>query len=239
MRQVPVRFLILGSGRLATHLAFYFESLSLSFKQWARQTNTEEELSLLVKEADRILFLISDDAISSFFEKHKNLFVKKSCVHFSGALVHPDIPSAHPLNTFGLNLYPDEMYLKTAFVTEKGRPGFSELLPGLPNPSFAIDSEQKPFYHALCVMSGNFTTLLWQSVRKEFSSPLALPTDILLPYMENIFTNLKFAKDKAPLTGPLARGDMKTIQANIESLKEHPFLSIYESFVKTFLKEGK
>jgi len=37
------------------------------------------------------------------------------------------------------------------------------------------------------------------------------------------------------LTGPLARGDQKTIDANLAALKNQPLAAIYKQFSKTFL----
>ena len=45
---------------------------------------------------------------------------------------------AHPLMTFGLDLYDLTTYRSIPFILDSGGTPFHELLPGLPNPSFTI-----------------------------------------------------------------------------------------------------
>lgn len=112
----------------------------------------------------KILVLIKDDEIEKFIsEKKSGILQDKIFVHFSGLLSIPDAESVHPLITFGENLYDPVTYSKITFITEAGRKSFRELFPELSNPSFQIPAEHKALYHAYCVMSGNFTTILWKS----------------------------------------------------------------------------
>ncbi len=78
--------------------------------------------------------------------------------------------------------------------------------------------------------SGNFTSLLWESVYREFEAELGLPKAALLPYMERIFANLAAAEGVA--TGPLVRGDMTTIERNLAALDGNPLEDIYRAFLR-------
>jgi predicted short-subunit dehydrogenase-like oxidoreductase (DUF2520 family) len=111
---------------------------------------------------------------------------------------------------------------------------FPEVFPQLENPHFEIETSKKPLYHSLCVMSGNFTTLLWNKVFESFKEKLDLPPEVLIPYMQKITENLKDHLTKnlsTPLSGPLQRKDIKTIQSNLDALKEDDYLEVYKSFV--------
>jgi predicted short-subunit dehydrogenase-like oxidoreductase (DUF2520 family) len=112
-----------------------------------------------------------------------------------------------------------------------GGPTLDELLPGLPNPAFAIPASERPYYHALCVMAGNFSTILWQKLLAEFQGRLHLPAAAAFPYLAQVAANITSDPDRA-LTGPLARGDAQAIAANLAALEGDPFHAIYSAFVK-------
>ncbi|OFZ15438.1 MAG: hypothetical protein A2Z20_12115, partial [Bdellovibrionales bacterium RBG_16_40_8] len=211
-------YLIVGSGLLAKHLAHYLDTLRIPFLTWSRNSpeTTDSSLEHLAKKSDRILLLISDNEIANFVKNHKFLLQKK-LIHCSGALTFSFAESAHPLNTFGPDLYEQKVYLNTPFILESGRTPFSELLPGLSNPHYFLTPEKKALYHSLCVMAGNFTTLLWQNVFKLFEEDLKLPHEVLLSYLDTVATNLKLSP-KSALTGPIARRDTQTIIRNLDSL---------------------
>jgi predicted short-subunit dehydrogenase-like oxidoreductase (DUF2520 family) len=146
----------------------------------------------------------------------------------------PLAESAHPLMSFAKEqTYSLETYAKIPFVLESGRKTFEEILPGLHNPHFTIEGAQKTLYHALCVMSGNFTTLLWQKAFLDFESKLGLQREILLPYLDQITANLKSDLQSA-LTGPIARGDNSTIRKHLETLGPDPYAGVYRAIVKAF-----
>jgi predicted short-subunit dehydrogenase-like oxidoreductase (DUF2520 family) len=155
-------------------------------------------------------------------------------IHFSGALEVPGLHGAHPLMTFGHDLYSNDFYARIPFVVT-GRTSLQDFLPDFPNPSFQILPEQKPYYHALCVLGGNFTTLLQQRMLQGFAE-LGLPTSAAQPYIDKITKNV-FAAPAAALTGPLARKDFLTIRKNLKSLAGDPYARIYEAFVSLVFPE--
>jgi predicted short-subunit dehydrogenase-like oxidoreductase (DUF2520 family) len=98
-----------------------------------------------------------------------------------------------------------------------------------------MDVKKKSLYHSLCVLSGNFTTMLWQKVFQDFQDKLKLEPELLLPYMEQTFENLNLNWVDA-LTGPLARKDDATIEKNIHALEGDLYQNVYRSFVDTIRK---
>ncbi len=239
-------YLIVGGGRCARHFDHYLSLLNIPHACWSR--SSQEDLAALAKSADCILLLISDSAIADFFATHPFLPARKT-VHFSGALSHPQIAGAHPLMTFGPELYDLETYMRIPFVCEKNaanemaRP-FEEILLELPNPHHHIAREEKSYYHALCSMSGNFTTMLWEMAAQKFESELNLPRELLLPYLERTYLNLQGALStpgsdapKSVLTGPLQRGDNKTLIQHLDALQGRPEQSIYYSFMNYFFAQ--
>jgi 2-dehydropantoate 2-reductase len=231
MRQVPT-YLLIGSGRVATHFRCYFKLLQLPFQSWSRQENSPQSLASLSENCSSILLLISDKAIPAFLEQYP--FLKgRNLVHFSGCLSVPGVHSAHPLMTFVPELYDLATYSKTPFILAEEGPDLSSLLPGIPNPSYRISEASRPYYHALCVLSGNFTALLWQKFFKEITGRFQLPQEVAYPYLKQVADNLMSAAPQA-LTGPLVRGDQATIAANLEALDGDQYQIIYQAFVEAY-----
>ena len=312
MRQVP-KYLIIGNGRVARHLAHYFSLLKIkTVSQWDRSQPLARLLELATG-STHILLAIKDDAIEPFVDEHlTNIAVcehvqalsaaqaaleagvtpgsmkamaeaiaffnkdhdkplgrkhisqlakvvetlpktgnaglrklaekmdtlkkglrKNIKIHFSGSLVTRKAYGAHPLMTFGPELYTLEKYLAIPFVVDEKAPLFSELLPGLHNPNVRLSEKNKAKYHALCVMAGNFSCILWQKLFTGLGGELGIPPHTADMYLrqqtENLLTNYQGA-----LTGPLARGDEATIARNIRALDGDPFRKIYEAFVEAY-----
>lgn len=221
---------IVGRGRVATHMARYLELESQQYSAWHRGMSRTPGDAL--GDAPVILLAISDDALETFLAEHLELS-GRTFVHFSGSRVLESAAGLHPLMTFGPEPYTLETYRSIPFVTEQGATGFSEIFPTLVNPSWEIDISLKPLYHALCVMAGNFATLLWSKAFQDFESRLGLPRQILRPYLSQTLENTLRNGGKA-LTGPLARGDRVTARQNIAALGNDSYAGLYRAFAKSY-----
>lgn len=225
---------IIGGGKVARHFSHYFKLLQIPYELWTRSKDPNYlRLPELIKTKDSILILINDSAIESFILEHHKILQGKTLIHFSGQLVTPFAYGAHPLMTFSQEYYDLATYQKIPFILNRGSPSLKELLPGLNNPYFFINQEQRAFYHSLCVMSGNFTILLWQKFFHDLKEKLQLPEEVIYPYLNQIFINLNTSPHDA-LTGPLQRGDKKTITANLNALSNDPYQKIYQAFVELY-----
>ncbi len=232
MRQVPT-YLLIGNGRVSRHFQRYFSLLGLSFEVWSRE-QPQSTLLTSIEQATHILILIPDAAIEPFITENL-IGVNKSLIHFSGSLVSELAYGAHPLMTFSQDLYELEQYQQIPFVLDHNTPEFSEILPGLPNVSQRLDTALKAKYHAFCVMSGNFTCLLWQKFFNTLEAEFNLSPNIAYPYLKQQMQNL-ITNSNTALTGPLVRGDTKTIEKNLKALESDPFQAVYKSFVECFVR---
>lgn len=242
MRQVPhsdlsYTYTIIGDGRMARHFAHYLSLLNIPYEQWSRRRDPAFiELPQVLARSKRLLLLISDDAIADFVEQHvKNLHREPALtvIHFSGSLVMPGVVGAHPLMTFADILYDKNTYQHIAWMLDDNQMDFTERFPGLPNASFYIPAQDKAYYHALCVLSGNFTAMLWQKTFAEFARRWQVPNAAVQPYLKQITQNL-CTDAKQALTGPLVRGDMQTIARNQAALQGDAFADVYSAFVEAY-----
>jgi predicted short-subunit dehydrogenase-like oxidoreductase (DUF2520 family) len=225
-------YLIIGSGRVARHLSHYFHLLNLNFESWDRHQDPHA-LARKISSATHILLALSDHAIEGFYRQHLAGH-EKTCVHFSGALDLDDIVCAHPLMTFAEQLYSLEQYRNIHF-TLTGCDDLNQALPGLPNSYSLLAAEQKALYHSLCVVGGNFTTLLGIEMLKGLRD-LNIPDHAIQSYLQQIVLNIFNEPGKAA-TGPLARKDATTVTANLRALEGSALQEIYLSFLKTYWPE--
>ncbi|HEY2446075.1 MAG TPA: DUF2520 domain-containing protein [Rhizomicrobium sp.] len=231
--------LLIGDGRLARHLARYFAQLGINHAVWSRRLHREERapaLAALVGPQTHVLLAISDGAIQPFIASHPEL-EQTVRIHFSGGLASALAIGAHPLFSFAGALFERDLYERIPFVIDEGAPSLSSLIPGLPNPHFFIKTTERARYHALCVLAGNFTTLLWRKLFFELAREFGIPGRHALPYLESVAGGL--ARSGAPLSGPLARGDSETVARNLEALKGDPFEGVYRAFVCAFEQQQK
>jgi 2-dehydropantoate 2-reductase len=222
---------IVGDGRVATHFLHYLALLEIPTRSWSRRVSTDAPPDAL-SDCSTVLLLVRDAAIVPFIEAWPALREKR-LVHFSGSLGTPLAHAAHPLMTFGSELYDLATYRGIPFVLDAGGPPLDELLPGLPNPWFTLARAERPYYHALCVMSGTFSTLLWLKLFREFENRLGIPASAAHPYLLQTTKNLLSNPDGA-FTGPVSRGDEATIAANLKALEGDPFHAVYLAFVRAY-----
>ncbi len=236
MRQVPnpARYVIVGNGRVAYHFSYYLSLLSIPYQSWSRSSSIP--LNHVVRAGDIVLLLISDSAINRFVKENPCL-TKTCCVHFSGNLTSHIAFGAHPLMSFGSRLYSMREYQSIPWILEPTTPPFSELFPALPNDTFVIDSSKKSLYHAWCVMSNNFTTLLWQQFFDRMVKEFKIPKSHLIPILERTMKNL-VQDHQCALTGPLVRGDRATIWQHLEALSDDAFKDIYHAFASFYQKQN-
>lgn len=228
---MKIKILWIGRGRLARHLIPDWQrtlTASHDIQTWDR-SRAESDLFTLLAEAQIVALAISDRALESFFAKYRAHAPKARWIHFSGALEIEGVTGYHPLMTFGPELYTDATYRRINYITTGPETRWPADLP-LSNALFAIRPEQKALYHALCVLSGNFTTLLWEKAQREIAA-MGLPPEILRPYADVTIDNV-FNDPSRALTGPLVRGDVDTMNKNLEALGSDPFAGVYRAFQK-------
>ncbi len=229
---------LVGNGRMAAQLKVHLDSNNLSYTSVFRGQNQPFQPAKSLKQATHIWLAVSDSAIEDVYELCLDQDSSdKTWVHFSGAHFSKYIYSVHPLMTFSKSTMAqtefDRIHM-TVSPPSQSEPqacvSLNDLIPGSKNPWSHLSCDKKQFYHALCVMAGNFPIILWTEVLSQFQT-LAIPDDALFFYLDRVLKNFKDQGGHA-LTGPLARNDIETVKKNLNSLNENQFLPVYESFVK-------
>lgn len=227
MGQVPVIGMI-GTGRVAKHFTSYFNMLDAAVTNWSRRD--QRPLAEALSHCTHLFLAISDDSIEEFYSQNNQFLSSKHLYHFSGARSFAGIVGIHPLMTFAHQVYSKDDYEKMHFVVDdmptlNDWPFFM-----FKNSKSYISTENKARYHALCVISGNFAQMMWDKCEKDLKH-LNIPVQGFHHYINQNLKNYLTQTDS--LTGPIARGDIKTVRRNLESLSGDAYADVYRAMVNT------
>ncbi len=107
-----------------------------------------------------------------------------------------------------------------------------ELAEDLGARSIRVSKKEKELLHISAVMASNYlVTLADMALQVSGSTDIPQRTllDALLPLMNSSLHNLKELSPSEGLTGPIARGDVQTVQKHIKLLeKEEELLNVYK-----------
>jgi predicted short-subunit dehydrogenase-like oxidoreductase (DUF2520 family) len=228
-----------GDGRLSRHWRHYFSSLGIDWRLWSRRLARAQGLGAAdaLAGCDVILLAVADDAIESVLgELRADGLASRTFVHFCGGRSFDGAWGAHPLMSFGPSLYEPAFYREIPVFAEveaampDAAAHFRALFPALPNPCFALRTEDKAYYHALCALAGGMTAVLWREFFAAMATRFHAPREALAVYPRRIVENVLASADGA-LTGPVARGDTGTIHAHLAALDSSPLGPVYQAFI--------
>lgn len=219
---------IAGNGRASSHLQAYFRLLRVPYKLWHRRSGIAPETVLAG--CDTVFILLTDAAIQPFIASHPFL-KKKSLIHFSGSQEIKNTFAMHPFMPLASRKLTLAEYRRIPFALEPGV-SLKKLVPEFPNPVFRIRKGQRPLYHALCALGANLPVLLWDRALRGLSG-MGVPPSLVRRYFRASLDN--FLEDpKRALSGPICRGDIRTVRSDIKALGGDPFAGVYSKFAGTY-----
>jgi predicted short-subunit dehydrogenase-like oxidoreductase (DUF2520 family) len=139
--------------------------------------------------------------------------------------------SLHPLQTFSLDLGPEQLDGAWAAVTGKNEEALAaarELAGLLGLEPFKLDDDDRPIYHAAAAFASSFLVTLHE-VASELIEAAGGPADALEPLMRRTMDN-GFGH-----TGPLVRGDWETVERHRQAIRERrpQLLPLYQMLTDT------
>ena len=140
------------------------------------------------------------------------------CVHLSGSLHLPALPSAHPLTSFD-RIARDWRGTPLA-ITGDIPEAILLAFEALGFQPFPLQAQDKARYHACAVLTSGHAASLWLGAARLLEEVgISLPGRGLMPLAEATMRNIA-AKGVSGRTGPFARGDETTIARDAEALPE-------------------
>lgn len=147
-----------------------------------------------------------------------------------------EIASIHPLQVFAdpvkaLETLPGIYYAIEG--SERAMTWAIHMVDKLQGKLLLIPAGRKALYHAAGVFAANYLTVLVQlavSIMEEIGESPEDSYQAFLPLMVSALQNIEELGTAASLTGPIARGDEKTVKAHLEALEQMPpeILRVYK-----------
>jgi len=155
-------------------------------------------------------------------------------VHFSGALSSEVLSPLKQAGAIVFSIHPVQTFPGTAddwkrfggiyFGIEGEEPGLAiaqNLVAELGGVPLVIPREAKGLYHAACTVASNYLVALLDAAA-ELLSPLGLPEEqasqVLMPLVRTTLENLEALGPSQALTGPIARGDLSTVEKHLQEI---------------------
>ena len=190
----------------------------------------------LADECDFVFITTPDDIIAEVAAAVR-WRSRQTVVHCSGAntvdvleaVKHAGggVGAIHPLNTFASLAQSLENLVGGHFTLEAEEPVLSTLkkmATDLEGDYATLPAASKPLYHAAGAFSCNYlytlvdiATRLWQ----HFGIDQAEATEACLPILSGTLKNIEHVGFPGCLTGPIARGDIGTIEKHLMALETH------------------
>jgi len=213
----------------------YFSRSDHSARTASMKTGTRffENISDLVAKSEGIFITTNDDQIETACRQLadsvitlKGMFV----AHMSGALSSEVLESAHKKGAVTFSLHPLQAFadvdksvtdLKNTYFGIEGQERLEileEILKQTGNPFLRLLPEQKTRYHIIaCVVSNYLVALIDYGV--EMFGSMGIDTDkglqALMPMIKGTVENIAQLGLEEALTGPIARGDLQTIEKQL------------------------
>ena len=136
------------------------------------------------------------------------------------------IASAHPAHSFASPERSLTSFASTVCTLEGDKQAINildSLLTAIGGQTTTIEPEAKPLYHASTVMASNYLiTLLGvsEALLKKAGIEETLASSILSPLMRQSLENGLTEGANNALTGPIARGDIDTLQAHLNAIEQ-------------------
>lgn len=202
------------------------------------ETTPYSTLEAIILNSDWIGITVQDDQIEQVVSEivstpqFDQICKSKVFFHMSGATtvdvlkpLKTEVFSIHPLMAF-----PDlktrlEDWSETYMTVENPNDRVLDWLSKLNLNTFVIESNQKVKYHIAAVIASNYLVTLMDLAVNEFEN-IGINRDegfkALLPLVEGTLTNIKTFGTKKAITGPIVRGDAKTVKRHLEALEAGP-----------------
>ena len=190
----------------------------------------------------QVVFLtVPDDAIRGVAEdlaSGSRDWTGVFCLHCSGLLSSEILAplakrgaltaSFHPMQSFASKQAGPESFVGIHVGLEgesRARKKAQAIAKDLGSQSFILAAKDKPLYHTACSMASNLLVpLLHHASILLQNTGMARPDQVeaLLPLVQGTLRNVKIFDTKGGLTGPLARGDEKSVTLQMEALQGYP-----------------
>jgi predicted short-subunit dehydrogenase-like oxidoreductase (DUF2520 family) len=214
-------------------------------------------LGQLVVDSDLLFITTTDDQIENVVTQlcsDTKLRSGQLIIHTSGALPSTILSPTKAFGCFIYSMHPLQAFAdldksvadlsNTYFCLEGDEERISileDILIACKNTYFKLKPEQKTLYHAsACMLSNYLVTLIHNSLllMEDIQIDSSTAFKAMLPLISSTIQNVLEFGTKDALTGPIARGDVRTVKKQLEtiSFSSKAQLNLYSCMAKETLK---
>ena len=202
------------------------------------QPLNRDDLKKMLKKTDLVLITTPDDQIKKMAEFVLTCEFKRPIymLHTSGLQESTILNEQHESGVYVFSMHPLQaipdfntgikLLPRSVFTIEgcsQGEIFAQKLAEKLNLTYYSIDKKHKPLYHAAAVIASNYLVTLIEASYHLLKEAKMYNSDIqaaLLNLVRGTLQNLENKPPREALTGPIARGDLATIQSHLEVLKK-------------------
>ncbi len=260
-----MRIGFIGAGKVGTSFGIYLKNNGYIISgYYSRTKNSANESAKLtdsksydgavdlIKDSELVFITTPDDDIQRVFNNLESYFLESNCIlaHMSGSItsdvfngVKLPFASIHPLQAFS-DIQKSVLELKDCiFCIEgntDGKLALENIITHCGNKLISIDKDKKALYHATACVLSNYTMIL-TSLAEKFIGDMGNEIDLSVYrklMIGSIDNAINFGSINA-LTGPISRGDLKTINAHIHNIRNQDLVDEYKKLGMMTLKIAK
>lgn len=249
---------LIGAGNVATQLGLALKEAEHTIVQvYSKSESSSSTLAKLLtceytnspekidQTADIYIIAVNDDAIADVVNQLK--LTNQILVHTSGSVKMKVLKPAS--KNYGV-FYPLQTFSKTKKAEFKTIPICLEanntrtlkvlqsLGESISNNVQNIDSEQRKVIHVAAVFACNFTNHFY-SIASDILESKYVSLDILKPLIEETANKIKNGSPAEMQTGPAIRGDRKTIDSHLKTLKNKKHKQLYKLISSSIMETKK
>lgn len=247
--------MIIGAGRLATHLGLSFFRHGLNIVQVYNRTPEKgkklagrigatftADIQEIKPDADLYILAVTDFVLEDLASKLR--LKDKLVVHTSGTMamdilapISANIGVFYPVQTFSPNRRIDFRKVPVCIEgnSSNSEQQLTELAKRLSQHVCLLSSDQRRVLHLGAVFASNFTNFILAAA-EELLLTNEIPFDLLKPLILQTARNVQHGNLMQHQTGPAVRGDTKVLQKHREMLADHPdYLEIYNLLSKNII----
>lgn len=254
----PQRVVILGAGRVATHLAPALVGVGYSLMQvWSRTEASARQvaeplgvvyttdLDAVIDDADIYVVCVADKALSEVAERVSRRANKMALfLHTAGSIgieVWQQCGVKHygilyPLQTFSKERAVDmrEVSLFVEASSEEALAKTEALAHTLSNKVFRADSKRRAQLHIAAVFACNFANAMYDAAYRLLAEE-GIPFEVLLPLIDETAAKVHTLAPQEAQTGPAVRGDKVVMQRHLEELAGDEWLYEIYSLISEYI----
>ena len=252
---------LLGAGRVATHLAPALMGAGYRIVQvYSRTADAAralacplgvpytDNLDAVSTEAHIYIACVADEALPAIAARVASADEDKIFLHTAGSVsmdVWRDAGAGHygilyPLQTFSKERAVD-MSAVSLFVEasdEYALNAVEALAYSLSDKVFYADSRRRALLHIAAVFACNFTNAMYAAAHRLLATD-NIPFEVLLPLIDETAAKVHSLTPRAAQTGPALRGDMAVMQKHMDALADDEELYAIYAQISNFIERNK